>query len=195
MIKQNKLTLKSLQQQLDKIKSNKENKTTSIGIERKSLLFFLSALSWLLLFINKLPIISKIHKLLKIYYGRTTLWMILVYTRKIFIIINAIIGVYAVFSMSGFGYENLLSGFVGMGYNYIEIILNFTKRLFNWFFDLFDYKVVPNLPKNNYKPSWGPLSGPGWYSKPMVDNGIMDVLNFKGYNPSPFQNSNSYFSD
>jgi len=41
-----------------------------------------------------------------------------------------------------------------MGHSYLEIFINFNKKLFNWLFDLFDYKVVPNLPNNSSGSSW-----------------------------------------
>lgn len=69
--------------------------------------------------------------------------------RKFLIVFNAGIGVYTVFSIAGVGSESILFNFVGMGYTYIDLLLNFTKRLFNWFFDLFDYKVIPKFPNNS----------------------------------------------
>jgi hypothetical protein len=60
-----------------------------------------------------------------------------------------------VYKTVGFGYDNILAGFIGMGENYFIILTNFTKRMFNWFFELFDYKIVPNVPNlPNNKPSW-----------------------------------------
>jgi hypothetical protein len=51
-----------------------------------------------------------------------------------------------VFKTVGFSTDNLFAGFAGMGHTYVEIFYNFTKRLFNWFVELFDHKIVPNLP-------------------------------------------------
>jgi hypothetical protein len=163
-----KLTLKSLQQQLNEIKALKANNplmvrapitpvtpvipVTSVNGENKavksSLLHF-QLLSWLLIFINKIPFINRFSNALKIYYAKTTIWKILVKLRKIFIIFNAVVGVYTVFSLTGLGAESLLVNFIGMGNTYVDIFVNLTKKLFNWFFDLFDYKVVPNVPKGN----------------------------------------------
>jgi hypothetical protein len=53
-----------------------------------------------------------------------------------------------VFKSVGFSMDNILAGFSGMGHQYLEIFTNFTKRLFNWFVELFDHKVVPNVPKD-----------------------------------------------
>jgi hypothetical protein len=99
-----------------------------------------------------IPFISKIVTLLSLYYGRTTFWKLLLKIRKAFVFINAVLGVWMVYKSVGFGADNILAGIAGMGHTYIEIITSFTKRMFNWMFELFDYKVVPNIPNN--KPSW-----------------------------------------
>jgi len=39
-----------------------------------------------------------------------------------------------------------------MGYTYFEIFTNFNKRLFYWFLDLFDHKIVPNVPTDPKNP-------------------------------------------
>jgi hypothetical protein len=56
-----------------------------------------------------------------------------------------------VFKTVGFSYDKVLAGFAGMGHTYLEIFMNFIKSLFNCFFELFDYKIVSNVPGN--KPS------------------------------------------
>ena len=167
MINKNKLTLKSLQKQLDDIKAYKEqNINTKVKkveeIDSKSTvthmksfpLFFMYGISWFILLANKIPIIRKLIPLLKAYYGKTSIWKLIIIFRKIFIVFNAIIGVYSVFKFTGIGSESILANFVGMGYSYIDILINFAKRLFNWFLDLFDYKIVPNVSNNNNNSSW-----------------------------------------
>jgi hypothetical protein len=64
-----------------------------------------------------------------------------------------------------------------MGTSYIEILTNFTKRLFNWFLDLFDYKIIPNFPNNKPNIDWwaGPKANT-WYTKPISDSNLLDVL-------------------
>jgi hypothetical protein len=98
---------------------------------------------------SKIPFIKQIISMLSLYYGRTTIWKVLVKLRKGFIMLNAVIGVYMVFKTVGFSYDNILAGFAGMGHSYLEIFTNFTKRLFNWFVELFDHKVIPNVPGDN----------------------------------------------
>jgi len=95
---------------------------------------------------HKIPFIKQIISVLSLWYGRTTFWKILIKLRKAFIIFNAIIGVYMVYKTVGFSYENVLAGFVGMGHNYLEIFTNFTTKLFHWFVELFDHRVIPNVP-------------------------------------------------
>jgi len=72
-----------------------------------------------------------------------------------FIAFIAVIGMYMVYKTTGFSTDNILAGFARMGHSYLEIFIYFNKKLFNRIFDLFDYKVVPNLPSNsNSSPSW-----------------------------------------
>jgi hypothetical protein len=114
----------------------------------RSSAFFLWLLTLGISYGHKLPFISKIVGLLSLWYGRTSWWMILVIARKLFILINAIIGVWVVFKSVGFSSDNLYTGFIGIGHTYLEIFYSFTKRLFTWFIDLFDHKIVPNPPAN-----------------------------------------------
>jgi hypothetical protein len=128
-------------------------------------MFVLWVLSWVLFFVNKIPFIKPIVTIASFYYGRTTIWKVLVKIRKAFINFNAIIGVYMVYKTTDFSYDNILAGFAGMGHQYLEIFMNFTKRLFYWFVELFDHKIVPNVPNNP--------------SLPKGDNGIWTPLDYK----------------
>jgi len=134
-------------------------------------MFVLWIITGVLSYAHKIPFIGRIITLLSLYYGRTTIWKILIRIRKLFVMFNAIIGVFIVFKTTGFSYDNVLAGFAGMGHTYLEIFINFTKRLFNWFFELFDYKIVPggNPPKTPKIPNGG-IYYPrgvdqGWYNK------------------------------
>lgn len=165
-MKNNKLTLKALKQELELLKSSKaknkvstpmtESHKSSVAhdiknsyiqnLHMKSSMFMLWLITIILSYAHKIPFIGRIITLLSMYYGRTTIWKILIKLRKLFILFNSVIGVYLVFKTTGFSFDNILAGFAGMGHTYLEILINFTKRLFNWIFDLFDYKVVPNVP-------------------------------------------------
>lgn len=130
----------------------------------KSSGLYLWLITGILGYAHKIPYIGRIVTLLGIWYGRTTWWKILIKIRKVFIVINAIIGVYVVFKSVGFSTDNLFAGFVGLGHTYFEILFNFTKRLFTWFFDLFDMKIVPNVPGDT--PSFKKPNNSGlWFPK------------------------------
>jgi len=115
---------------------------------RENSMFLLYIISGILAYAHKIPFLGRIISLLSIWYGRTTWWKILIKIRKLFIIFNALIGVLMVYKTVGFGYDNILAGFAGMGYTYIEMFTNMTKKLFNWFVELFDQKIIPNVPKD-----------------------------------------------
>jgi hypothetical protein len=120
------------------------------------------------IFAHKIPFIGRVISLLGFWYGKTTIWKILIKIRKLFIIFNAILGVIMVYKTIGFSTDNLLAGFVGMGHTYLEIFGNMTKRLFNWFVELFDHKIIPNVPGNN-------SANNSWWSKSMKQD--MSFLN------------------
>lgn len=83
---------------------------------------------------------------------------------------NAIIGMYMVFKTTGFGVDTFWANFVALGSSYVDIFVNFSKILFNWIYDLFDHKIVPNVPGEGGSVSKFRFSNPwGWYTKPMHD--------------------------
>ncbi|SRR6266478_1116471 len=162
-------------------KSQEVVKTSKIkNLYRQSSAFYLWIITGILGYANKIPIVRNVIALFSLWYGRSTWWKILVKIRKAFITFNAIIGMYMVYKTTGFGYENLLAGFSGMGHTYFEIFINFNKRIFNWLYNLIDSKVVPNVPSN--PPSINPtnwLNGtnnlpnsnkPNWFSGPYSNN-------------------------
>lgn len=135
---------------------------------------------------SKIPYIKYIISVLSVMYGRTTIWKVLVKLRKIFIMFNAVIGVYMVFKTVGFSYDNLLAGFVGMGHSYLEIFTNFTKRMFHWFVELFDHRIIPNVPGENgigtgpkSKNIWLPkgIESNSFYPKPNVEESLRKSYN------------------
>jgi hypothetical protein len=52
------------------------------------------------------------------------------------------------FKAVGFNFDNILIGFMAMGHAYFEVLGNITNKVFNWFLNLFDHKIVPNIPGN-----------------------------------------------
>ena len=186
-MKNNRPTIKSLQHEIELLKAERllENnrKTNSSpnaqdikhsyikNLFQQSSMFYLWLLTGILGYATKIPFIGRIITLFGVWYGRTTWWKILVKIRKLFVIFNALLGVLVVFNTVGFSSDNLIAGFSAMGHTYLEIFINFTKRLYNWIYDFFDNKIIPGgssstgspsklIPINNGK-SWGyfnPLS-------------------------------------
>lgn len=148
----------------------------------KSSMFMLWIVTAVLSYAHKIPYIRRIIGFLSIVYGRTTIWKVLVKLRKAFIMFNALIGVYMVFNTVGFSYDNILAGFAGMGHSYLEIFTNFTKRLFNWTVELFDHKVVPNVP--------GDSSSGGSITRKLFNTGPIDKSVYNPFsNTPPLENS------
>lgn len=161
----NRLTLKKLNAELDKLRikqeidnlnSNKSfvdetkslNKSSILNIFKQSSMLHFWIITGILGYARKIPFLSKIITFFSLWYGKTTWWQIFSKLRKIFVIINALIGVYVVFKAVGFSFDNMLIGFMAMGHTYFEILGSLTNKLFNWFLNLFDHKIVPNIPNN-----------------------------------------------
>lgn len=101
----NRLSLKSLQAELDALKNSNNNKSNEQNLENpplkqknilarfttKSSAFGLWIFTALLSYGHKIPIIKQLIKILSLWYGRTTWWKTLVSLRKTFIIINALL--------------------------------------------------------------------------------------------------------
>ena len=122
-----------------------------INIFKQSSMLHLWLITGILGYARKIPFLSKFVSLLSLWYGRTTIWKILGKTRKLFVILNALIGVYAMFKAVGFSFDNMLIGFMALGHTYFEVLGSIVNKLFNWFLNLFDQRIVPNVP--NTKPN------------------------------------------
>lgn len=210
----NRLTLKALKAELDnlklgdKSKSDKINGTskTSKGIghdiknsyinnlHMKSGALMLYIITGILGYAHKIPFVRKIILGLSFWYGKSTWWQILVkiliLCRKVIVYINAAIGVYVVFKTVGFSTDNIFAGFIALGHEYILILQNTVKRLFNWFVELFDYKIIPQVHSNPgskpYFPNWTGPKYNTWYTKPMQDSSFIDVGKYKDLYKGPF---------
>ena len=178
MKNKNKLTLLQLKKQFEDfknatVKQTEELKKTSLNNQinshptnipqntLKSSLVYVYLLSILSYIINKLPIFSKIKKISFIarilkFLGKSPFLTILVILRKGFILVNAIVGLFFVFNFLGTEPGSVMAGIAGMGTIYIELFSNFVSKLFNWFVDLFDYKIVPKPPTEPIK--WNNLN-------------------------------------
>lgn len=170
MIKKNNLNMKKLQDQIDKL--NAANKPASISTNKILSLF---ALTSIIAYAHKLPGFSKLSNILKLWYGKTRWWSLLVNLRKGFIILNALIGVYATFKLTGFSTDNLLGGFVGVGHTYFEMLYYGIRRLFGWIYSFFDDWLLPKPPTTPSWYWWGPKEHT-WYTREMVPNGLGKVM-------------------
>ena len=172
-MKNNRPTMKSLKHEIELLKAERllENnrKTTSPNAQeikhsyiknlfQQSSMFYLWLLTGILGYASKIPFIGRIITLFGLWYGKTTWWKLLIKARKLFVIFNAILGVLVVFYTVGFSSDNIIAGFSAMGHTYLEIFIKFTKKLYNWIYDFFDNKVVPNIGNS---PVAGPSSGGG----------------------------------
>lgn len=199
-MKNKKVTLKSLQEQLENLKidgskkvtkaktskpvvdSHKSNVAPDIkhsyiqNLHMRSSMYYLWLLSWIIYYANKIPYISRIVTFLSLIYGRTTWWKILMRVRKLFVVFNAIIGMYVVYKTTGFGVDSFWVNFIALGEKYVDIFVNFNKTLFNWIFELFDYKIVPGGNPPKIKPS-ALRSGGLWRPWLGTDNVV------RAYNP------------
>lgn len=131
----------------------------------KSSMFYLWLVTGILGYGTKIPIVKKLIGFLSLWYGKTTIWKLLMKLRKLFVVFNALIGVVVVFKTTGFGVDTFWAHFAAMGTEYVIIFKNFVSRIFDWFLNLFDRKIVPNIPNN--KPN-NP-STYGWWTPRGID--------------------------
>lgn len=179
MIKKNMLTMKELQKELEAIKN--ERNTANLGSSSKpiykqgySIILFL--FTTLISYGHKLPMVSKLITLLSLWYGRTTWWKMLISLRKIFVIINAFIGLYTVLTVTGFSSDNLAAGVAIMGHTYFEMVYSGISRLLKWIYSFFDY-ITPEAPKPPTNFSWG--GGPRehtWATRPMNKDSFGKIM-------------------
>ena len=80
---------------------------------------------------KKLPILGFVGKILHYYFGKTSFWSILVLSRKAFITLNAIIGVFFILKLTGLDITTILSNYSILGNTYLEILQGLIKNSFN----------------------------------------------------------------
>nr|YP_010170403.1 hypothetical protein K8K84_mgp067 [Phanerochaete carnosa]QRZ60385.1 hypothetical protein [Phanerochaete carnosa] len=116
----------------------------------KNFSFITYILSFLTFILYKIPIVSKMTKKIVTWYIKTNWWKllfgILVKIRKAFIILNALIAIYALVDITGFSSDNIIAGVYGLGATYVEILTSFAKGISNWLVKFLDLNVVPNIP-------------------------------------------------
>src|SRR6187402_1580945 len=144
-----KLSMKQLQEQINALQADKVSLKNAIKPTTfkdkfqayKSSFLSLYAISWLLFIINRLPFVGRFAAFLSKTYGKTSIWKILVLTRKVFILCNALIGLWLVYDITGVSQGSFVAGFAGLGNTYAEIFWSFSRRVFNFIFDFFDHKI------------------------------------------------------
>ena len=175
--------MKKLQEQIDAL--NAANKPVQSNTGKIMSLF---ALTSLIAYAHKLPGVSKLTNLLSLWYGRTTWWQMLIYIRKGFIVLNALIGVYATMKITGFSSNNLFAGFMAIGHSYFEMLYYGTKRLFGWIYSFFDNWIFPKPPS---EPSWKVWSwGGNTYDSRPINPNILTRDTIEKYSTPKLNNSN-----
>ena len=126
------------------INANK-GKNLKLSLNSSPLLGFLGAqiIAIALYFAKRLPILGLLGRILKHYLGKTSIWSLLVLSRKAFITMNAIIGVFFVFKLTGIDITTILQNYSFLGNTYLELLQGLIKNSFNWIFELLDLKIVP----------------------------------------------------
>lgn len=144
--------------------------------------------------LHRIPGVPRLIKLLSLWYGRTTWWKILVMLRKAFVLMNALIGMFAIIKISGFSMDNIAVGISTMGYNYVEGISTITRKVFDWLYSFFNNRT-PDVPKNpgswiSDPREWSVTRRIGWETRPMTSDGIAQRMlevgkNQNFFNPQP----------
>ena len=84
-----------------------------------------------LYFAKRLPLLGMIGRILKYYLGKTSFWSLLVLSRKAFITINAVLGVFFVLKLTGMDITTVLSNYSLLGNTYLDILQGIIKNSFN----------------------------------------------------------------
>lgn len=91
---------------------------------------------------------------------------------------NAIIGLWLMFKITGWSQGSFFSAAAAMGAGYMEFFITFIKKAFDWIYTLLDNKVVPNVPS---APTSNPFSQyNGWNTGPMKENNFLSMAATKG---------------
>ena len=169
--------------------------TVTINPLRSSLMI-LYLFSWIGFLSNKLPFLSKFAPILKRLIGKTPFWTALIFMRKGFVLINVLIAMYFIAKLAGWDQGSFLGAFVGMGTVYVDIFTNFIKTSFSWILELFDMKIVPQVPKDKPNFPFSPSNSPGWFTKPVVDNNYLDIAEkAKSWYTSPIAVDTPWYRD
>lgn len=210
-----KLTLKLLQQQLEELKiktiaNKKINNKLPTAAQRAEViskkgknmpkasmsfnpLGILMSLSWISFILSKFPFLTTLFTKILGIKKASILFTILIYLRKGFIVTNAIIGIWLMFKVTGWDQGSFLMSAAAIGHSYMEFFITFIYKAFNYLYNIFDNKIIPNIgsgqnPYSVYN---------GWNIRPMKDNNYLSIAeNAKSWYTSPInQVSDSWFDN
>ena len=205
-----KLTLKLLQQQLEELKiktiaNKKINNKLPTAAQRAEViskkgknmpkasmsfnpLGILMSLSWISFILSKFPFLTTLFTKILGIKKASILFTILIYLRKGFIVTNAIIGIWLMFKVTGWDQGSFLMSAAAIGHSYMEFFITFIYKAFNYLYNIFDNKIIPNIgsgqnPYSVYN---------GWNIRPMKDNNYLSMAeNARSWYQSPTQISNT----
>lgn len=147
-IKPSRLSLKSLQTELEQLKQKSSSQPNSIlPYPNKGFKIFnpFIIITLILTYAHKIPIIGKTIKILKSLYGKTTWWKLLGYFRQAFILVNAIIGFFSMFD-----FQDAIDKFtiLKMFYAYLAKLKTYGGNILEWV--LYKVGLTPKSDPANY---------------------------------------------
>ena len=101
---------------------------------------------------------------------------------------NAIIGIWLMFKVTGWDQGSFLMSAAAIAASYMEFFVTFIYKAFNYLYNIFDNKIVPNIGSGQ-----NPYSVfNGWNIRPMKDNNYLSMAeNARSWYQSPTQISNT----
>ena len=113
-------------------------------------------LSTIIAYGHKIPIIKSIIRFLRPFFGKSGIWLLLRKFRQIFLVVQAIIGIYSVFliiGFNGFALDNLFATLYAFITTDFDIFLSTIRKIFEWFISKFEEHpadhVTPDLNKGS----------------------------------------------
>lgn len=83
---------------------------------------------------------------------------------------NAIIGVWVMFKVTGWSQGSFFMSAAALGSSYMEFFVTFVYKVYYWLFNIMDTKVIPNIPSNSINSQFN-----GWNIRPMSNNKYLEI--------------------
>jgi hypothetical protein len=101
----------------------------------------------------------------------------MVLLRKGFITLlkHAVIGIWLMFKVTGWNEGSFFMSAAAIGSSYMEFFVTFIYKAYDWLYSLFDNKIVPNIPNNN----WNGSQFNGWNIRPMKENNYLSLASHR----------------